>query len=380
MANVLSIQQRDVLRPLLNDINEAVISRYVLSPFDDLLIAHLKCCKAMEIDSDPIQAFNQKCQLIQALTKILTQLKEENWILPVMYVSAVEIRQLGTVADAYKRQIGDISIQSKPDECLEEAASQLMACFRICANDNRAAPEVTKRKGMINLINQLFKIYFKINKLHLYKPLARALENANMKSQFSLAQTVTYNYFTGMKSLFDSDYKKAEELLSFAFNNCHPSAHKNHRLILVYLIPVKMLLGHMPNENLLQKYNLKEFWSVIKAVKEGNLKRFDEALEENSDFFWGNGIYLILEKLKMIAYRNIIKKVVAIVSTHQIPIQVFVTAIKYSQKEDICLEEVHCIIANLIYENKIKGYISIQHQKLVVSKANPFPPLSSVTA
>ena len=226
MANVLSISQRNALQPLYSDINETVISRYVFSPFDDLLIAHLKCCKAL-VDSDPIEAFNYKCQLIQALTKLLSQLKDENWILPVMYVSAVEIRQLATIADHYKRRIGDMSAQSKPDECLEEAAAQLMACFRICANDNRAAPEVSKRKGMINLINQLFKIYFKINKLHLYKPLTRALENSsNMKSQLTLAQTVTYDYFTGMKSLFDSDYKKAEELLSFAFNNCHPDYHK----------------------------------------------------------------------------------------------------------------------------------------------------------
>jgi hypothetical protein len=36
--------------------------------------------------------------------------------------------------------------------------------------------------------------------------------------------------------------------------------------------------------------------------------------------------------------------------------------------------------ANLIYEGKIKGYISQQHQKLVVSKATPFPPLASIAA
>ena len=141
-----------------------------------------------------------------------------------------------------------------------------------------------------------------------------------------------------------------------------------------------MLLGHMPTEYLLQKYNLKEFSSVIRSVKNGDLFGFDEALEENANFFWSNGIYLILEKLKMIAYRNIFKKVSHIVSTHQIPIQVFVSAITYSQKEDISLDEVHCILANLIFENKIKGYISLQHQKLVVSKQNPFPALSSVTA
>ena len=380
MASMLSIRHADLLKPLLDDVNETQISRYVFAPFDELLIAHLKCCKALIIDKDPIEAFNFKCQLIQALNRVLTQLKDENWILPVMNVSAVEIRQLASYVDKLKRQNGDSSVQSKPDECLEEAAAQIMASFRICANDNRASIEVSKRKGMINLINQLFKIYFKINKLHLNKPLARALENANMTKEFSLAQLVTYNYFSGMKSLFDSDYKKAEEALSFAFDNCHPDSHRNHRLILIYLIPVKMLLGHMPTEYLLSKYDLRQFSGVIEAVKEGNLYHFDEALESDSDFFWSNGIYLILEKLKSIAYRNLFKKVSNIVGTHQIPIQIFVAAINYSQKEEITVEEVHCILANLIFENKIKGYISLQHQKLVVSKQNAFPVLSSVTS
>lgn len=32
----------------------------------------------------------------------------------------------------------------------------------------------------------------------------------------------------------------------------------------------------------------------------------------------------------------------------------------------------------LLPQGHIKGYISHQHQKLVVSKQNPFPPLSTV--
>jgi hypothetical protein len=380
LSKMLSISETDSLRSIMSDLNESTISRYVFSPWDDVLIPHIKCCQALVIDNDPIEAFNNKCQLIQAFNKVLSQLKDENWVLPVMYVSAVELRKLAKLADRVNRKSGDTSAQVKPDEHLEEAAAQLMSCFRICANDNRAAQEVSKRKGMINLINQLFKIYFKINKLHLYKPLTRALENANMKNQFSLAQTVTYNYFTGMKSLFDSDYKKAEELLSFAFNNCYPESHKNHRLILIFLIPVKMLLGHMPSNYLLDKYNLQQFSPVIKAVKAGNLRELDSALESNADFFWNYGIYLILEKLKIIAYRNVFKKVSLVLKTHQIPISLFVTAIKHLHNDCVTSEEVHCILANLIFEGKIKGYISIQHQKLVISKQNPFPPLASVTS
>ncbi len=47
--------------------------------------------------------------------------------------------------------------------------------------------------------------------------------------------------------------------------------------------------------------------------------------------------------------------------------------------EDIDSDETECILANLIYEGKIKGYISQQHQKLVVSKQSAFPPLALVS-
>ena len=45
---------------------------------------------------------------------------------------------------------------------------------------------------MLNLVNQLFKIYFKVNKLHLCKPLIRAVESSALKERFSKSQLVTY--------------------------------------------------------------------------------------------------------------------------------------------------------------------------------------------
>jgi hypothetical protein len=261
----------------------------------------------------------------------------------------------------------------RPHESLEKAAEVLMGLFRICATDIRATLEKTKRKGMITVINQLFKIYFRINKLHLCKPLIRALENADMMDCFPLNEQVTYNYFLGMKSLFDSDPKKAEELLTFAFQECPSHSFKNKRLILIFLIPVKMILGIMPKESALVKYQLTPFIPLMKAIKEGNLKAFDEALDQEKDFFWKFGIYLVLEKLRVIVYRNLFKKVSLVLNSHQIPIQSIKVALDFVQGDSIDEAEVHCILANLIYENKIKGYISIQHQKLVVSKQNAFP-------
>lgn len=178
--------------------------------------------------------------------------------------------------------------------------------------------------------------------------------------------------------MFDSDFKAAEEYLTFAFERCHKESRGNKRLILIYLLPVKMLLGYMPKVIVLKRYDLMQFADVAKAVSSGNLLLLNEALQRNEAFFIKCGIYLILEKLKIITYRNLFKKVYLIIKSHQLPIESFTTVLKMMQVEDIDNDETECILANLIYENKVKGYISHQHQKLVVSKQNPFPVLSSV--
>ncbi|KAB0341384.1 hypothetical protein FD754_018310, partial [Muntiacus muntjak] len=277
--------------------------------------------------------------------------------------------------------------KSKVGDMLEKAAELLMGCFRVCASDTRAGIEDSKKWGMLFLVNQLFKIYFKINKLHLCKPLIRAIDSSNLKDDYSTAQRVTYRYYVGRKAMFDSDFKQAEEYLSFAFEHCHRSSQKNKRMVLIYLLPVKMLLGHMPTVELLRKYHLMQFAEVTRAVSEGNLLLLNEALAAHETFFIRCGIFLILEKLKIITYRNLFKKVNSLSSassrylllkTHQLSLDAFLVALKFMQVEDVDIAEVQCILANLIYMGHIKGYISHQHQKLVVSKQNPFPPLSTV--
>jgi hypothetical protein len=37
--------------------------------------------------------------------------------------------------------------------------------------------------------------------------------------------------------MFDSDYKVADEYLTYAFENCHKFSKRNKRLILIYLVP-----------------------------------------------------------------------------------------------------------------------------------------------
>ncbi|KFM61525.1 PCI domain-containing protein 2, partial [Stegodyphus mimosarum] len=212
-------------------------------------------------------------------TKILQSQKDENWALPIMYTLCLDLRKIATKADL------QLDKKEKPHEMLEKGADLLMGFFRICVGDNRSLQEDTKRWGILNLTNQLFKIYFKVNKLHLLKPLIRVIESSNLKDMYPIAQRVTYKYFVGQQQMFQSQFKLAEENLSFAFLHCHKDSKRNKRLILIFLITVKMVLGIMPSMYLLQKYDLMQFAEVVQAVKDGDLQRFGAALEASEDFF-----------------------------------------------------------------------------------------------
>ncbi|XP_045422627.1 PCI domain-containing protein 2 isoform X2 [Lemur catta] len=344
-AELVSFKHPHVANPRLQMASPEEKCQQVLEPpYDEMFAAHLRCTFAVG-NHDFVEAYKCQTVIVQSFLRAFQAHKEENWALPVMYAVALDLRVFANNADQQLVKKG----KSKAGDMLEKAAELLMSCFRVCASDTRAGIEDSKKWGMLFLVNQLFKIYFKINKLHLCKPLIRAIDSSNLKDDYSTAQRVTYKYYVGRKAMFDSDFKQAEEYLSFAFEHCHRLSQKNKRMILIYLLPVKMLLGHMPTIELLKKYHLMQFAEVTKAVSEGNLLLLTEALAKHETFFIRCGIFLILEKLKIITYRNLFKKVYLLLRTHQLSLDAFLVALRLMQVEDVDIDEVQCILANLIY-------------------------------
>jgi len=298
--------------------------------------------------------------------------------MPILYVICNDLRLVAQVADKKIPRMRQRNTEGT--SFYEEAASPIMESYRICVAESKNSPETSKKIAILNLTNQLFRIYFKINRLHLLRPLIRSIEHVgDLYDCFSLADKITYNYYLGRKAMFDMNLQQAEKALSFAFENCPKSFTRNKRLILIFLIPVKMFLGHMPSSELLQRYDLEQFVKVSSSVREGNLRDLNETLQEHQQFFIKCGIFLMLEKLKIITYRNLFKKVAAIMDTNMIKLDAFLVVMK-QQGCAMDVDELACIMANLITEKKIKGYISHQKQTVVIAKPLDlaFPPLHSI--
>ncbi|XP_065313876.1 PCI domain-containing protein 2-like isoform X2 [Gordionus sp. m RMFG-2023] len=346
---------------------------YLGEPYKEIIPLYIKCVKSLK-NLDFLQAFDYQTNLIQFFIKYLQNKNDENWMLPIMYQICLDLRKLASKIEAESIKSG----APKHGLYLEKASDTLLGCFRVCATDNFSSAQYSKKWGMLYLVNQLFKIYFKINRLPLCKPLIRAVENSKSLENYPLSQIVTYKFYVGRKAFYDLDYEKANVFLSFSFQHCNKYITKNIRLILIYLIPVKILLGYNPSHGVLSKYDLLPFEPIIQSIKDGNLGMLERSKEANKKFFIQSGIYLFMDKLKIVCIRNLFKKVFLILGSFQIDITSFLTALNFAgyEEADCDLDEIECLLANLIYEGKIKGYISHQHKKLVVSKLNAFPKLT----
>lgn len=165
----------------------------------------------------------------------------------------------------------------------------------------------------------------------------------------------------------------------YAFDHCPRTSVKNKRLCLLYLVPTRLVLGRFASGRLLDKYSLAHFRPLCAAVSAGDLRAFNEHKDAHQSLYIQQGIYLIVERAKTIVYRNLFKRMHGIMATNKMSLRQMSAALG-AAGVPTDIDELECILANLIYQNYVKGYISHQKRFLVVSAKEPFPALSAVAA
>ena len=128
---------------------------------------------------------------------------------------------------------------------------------------------------------------------------------------------------------------------------------------------------------MLNKYQLDEFKPLIEGIRKGDLRTFQDGLVKFQGRFIRQGTYLLLEKCKTVCYRNLFKRIFHVMDSHQISLSDVAKALKWLGMP-IDLDEVECILANLIYRGYVRGYLSHAKRVLVLSKRDPFPTSSVI--
>ncbi|KAL4346192.1 hypothetical protein AHAS_Ahas11G0353800 [Arachis hypogaea] len=241
----------------------------------------------------------------------------------------------------------------------------------------------SKRVGALYVTCQLFKIYFKLGTVHLCRSVIRSIETARIFDfeEFPKRDKVTYMYYTGRLEVFNENFPAADHKLSYALEHCNSRSEANIRMILKHLIPVKLSIGILPTNMLLEKYSLLEYSDIVQALRRGDLRLLRRALQDHENRFLRSGVYLVLEKLELQVYQRLVKKIYIIQKqkdpskAHQVKLDVIVKALKWLEI-DMDVEEVECIMAILIYKNLMKGYFAHKSKVVVLSKQDPFPKLN----
>lgn len=156
---------------------------------------------------------------------------------------------------------------------------------------------------------------------------------------------VTYRYYIGVIAFLNEDFEKvatsaetpndsvlnysqAEKELTSAFYNCHVKAQGNRqyvqiqrnprlvyeralRRILSYLIPLRILRGHLPSDELLDMFPvLSEIYSpFINSIRKADIKAYDDALAKLERRLLELNTWLIIERARELVVRGLFRKV-----------------------------------------------------------------------
>mmetsp|Transcript_31772 Transcript_31772/g.53588 ORF Transcript_31772/g.53588 Transcript_31772/m.53588 type:complete len:406 (+) Transcript_31772:36-1253(+) len=322
------------------------------------------------VDDDLAAAYQHESSAYNATLEYFS-LKDEDtaWTIPVLVRVSNDLRIVATMAD---EKAGDTNYKF-----LRESLNSLTKGFTNVAKDRSGS----KRAAIFAVTNALFKIYFKVNTLQLCGKLINVVEGPsgimNQLQSFPVSDVVMYKYYIGRLKMFEDRYTEARECLRFALNHCPIKCIKNRQRILASLVPVEMCLGVMPGEKIGSVYGLTEFVEFGQATIRGDIGTFDRLLQQHQATLVRLGVYLVLEQVKMIAYRNLFLRIFRLQQSTRLNLHSFHAALRW-MGEDTDLDEIECVIGNLIYQNKIKGYISHEKRFLIVSKTDPFPKAAVV--
>ncbi|MCJ1284655.1 hypothetical protein MMC26_003990 [Xylographa opegraphella] len=161
-----------------------------------------------------------------------------------------------------------------------------------------------RRIGIYLLGNICLKLFFHCRKLRSAEFVFNSInQNSPPLFHFAAAQRVTYLYYLGRYHFANNHFFRAQSALQAAYDQCHREAVKQRRSILVYLITSNIILGRFPSLQVLTRpeaERLQEiFLPICQAIKKGDLATFRSLLDmDHPNAAW------LLKKRVLLQLRN----------------------------------------------------------------------------
>ncbi|KAF8345580.1 hypothetical protein F5887DRAFT_168384 [Amanita rubescens] len=365
---------KDLVKEFRNP-TRTLLNRYkgsMVTPWDEIAIQYVLVCTHVA-KKRPGEAFQEHSSLVSLFFRFFVE--NRGWTLPALFSILRDLRDLAHDADL------DAMCNNQKSDFMEEAARIISKAFSNCIIDRVSPPDQSRKWGVYYVVGLIMKCYFRVKRISLSKNILRALQASSdvpPLSAFPRSHQVTYRYYIGMISFLNEDYANAEQELTLAFYHCHIGSQSNQTRILTYLIPLRILKGHLPSEELLNRFPILRdlFIPFIDAIRKGDIAEFDRMLESRERRLVELNLWLTLEKARELCMRGLFRRVWVVTNkSSRIPIAMFHSSLRISGI-DVSQEEAECFVANMIYKRYMMGYISHEKRMVVLSVNNPFPRLA----
>lgn len=220
---------------------------------------------------------------------------------------------------------------------IDESIGQIIRTWRkllvaLQSVDAEEAPEHSRRRGALALVNGLIIILFQRFNTHQCAVLLSAVDHAENvaettkdtarsilhPSRHMISEVVTYYYYKGRMRLYERQLDEAHRSLREAYTLLPPAGFGNEpqRLnkerVRFFLAVAGVANGRrIPTEILRADEDLlpRLFGPLVWAIERGDPVRFSKALDTHALVFHRRGVYLILQQAKILCYLMVVARV-----------------------------------------------------------------------
>lgn len=366
--------------------------------FHNVIKYYLRLIKSIYINNDIKNSFLNYNQLVLDLNRFAET--QNNWINITLIKCCKELIGIYSVMEkSFPEEIvADHSneiVSSNKISSLEMLANTINKSFKLSLNDKNLQLNESKRIDIYFFLSCLIKIYFKLGNIELAKSIEKALKGTRFelpklnKSLTDKNSAIIYLYYSSILSLDDSNFKECQSKLTTALTLMSYTSdkscieHQFQQIMIMYLplalynekkLPKAYIWRQFPALDYVYNKNFFQF------IKSGAIDKYDKFMEQTQSFLLKTNLYLLFQNLKQLAYVSFIKKIVKVhqelnndpKSNHIIPFSAFEVGFKYITL-DFDYDQIECILAGLIANGNIKGYLSHGNKCIVLSKTAAFP-------
>lgn len=214
-----------------------------------------------------------------------------------------------------------------PRETLpERAANVIRQAFVTCLNDrsgssptglDRSGKPEGKKQGIYTIANLCLKVLFACRKT---RGCAQIFENIYNQSPplsaYPKAERVTYLFYLGRFLWGNGHGYRAQRALQKAWDECHPQALSQRRLILIFLTSANLVCGRFPSAQLFERpeaRGLREvFEPLCRFIRQGNMCAFRRYLDPDGEHYaWFSYYRLDLQlrnRCEVFVWRSLIRR------------------------------------------------------------------------